>query len=314
MRQIRTWAAFAVAAAASAAGLAACGPADPETGGSNEPSLRVILIPADGGTEDGTRADYEPIFAAVGRLTQLSFDISVGQSYNSVVEAMCTGAAEVAFMGPVTYLQARERGCVELLAVGAEGGQSTYYAGILTRADAPFQSVADLKGASVAFGDVNSASSFVFQMTMLLDAGLDPPEDLSVIRLTGSHANSLAALAHGQVDAAAASLDSFEKAVAQNALDPTAIRVLAVSDPIPYPPLVMSARLPPDLKARLKAGFAQAHQAEGVSPEMIRGYGGKRVDRYDTEFGPERFDAAEAAMKRVDLALREAVLKKAGSS
>ena len=174
--------------------------------------------------------------------------------------------------------------------------------------------MADLKGASVAFGDVNSASSFVFQMTMLLDAGLDPPEDLSVIRLTGSHANSLAALAHGQVDAAAASLDSFEKAVAQNALDPTAIRVLAVSDPIPYPPLVMSARLPPDLKARLKAGFAQAHQAEGVSPEMIRGYGGKRVDRYDTEFGPERFDAAEAAMKRVDLALREAVLKKAGSS
>lgn len=275
-------------------------------------TLRVILIPADGGTADGTLADYGPVFDAVGRMSGLSFDLTVGQSYNAVVEAMCNGSAEVAFMGPVTYLQASERGCAELLAVGVQDGRSVYYAGLMTAADAPYSGVADLKGSSAAFGDINSASSFVFPVAMMLDAGLDPVADLSAVRLTGSHANSLAMLAQGQVDAAAASLDSYEKAVEQGAVDPARIRVLARSEAIPYPPLVMNSRLPDDLKARLKAGFSAVHEAEGVSPEMIRGYGGKRVDRYDTEFAAAEFDRAARVMARIDDSLREAILSKAG--
>jgi len=274
-------------------------------------ALRVVLIPADGGTESGTLADYQPVFEAVGRLTDISFDLKVGQSYNAVVEAMCNGAAEVAFMGPVTYLQAHERGCAELLAVGVLDGESIYHAGLLTAADAPYQSVADLKGASVAFGDINSASSFVFPMAMILDAGLDPVADLGVVHLAGSHANSLAVLSQGQVDVAAASLDSFEKAIGQGAIDPARVRVLAVSDPIPYPPLVMSSRLSDDLKARLREGFSRVHQAEGVSPEMVRGYGGKQVDRYDTEFSPAEFDTAAKVMSRIDDRMRAEILDKA---
>lgn len=291
----------------AAAVLAACqGPASeaPDT-------LRVVLIPADGGTEDGTRADYQPVFDAVARQTGLSFDLTVGQSYNAVVEAMCNGAAEVAFMGPVTYLQAEERGCGTLLAVGVENGQSIYFAGLFTQAASPIKTVSDLKGASVAFGDVNSASSFIFPMAMILDAGLDPAADLSRVMLTGSHANSLAALSRGHIDVAAASFDSYEKAVSQGAIDSATIRVLARSEAIPYPPLVMSTRLPDALKARLKAAFADVHQAEGVMPEMIRGYGGKRVDRYDTDFDPARFDVVARIMARIDDSLREAILKKA---
>src|ERR1700760_1555932 len=72
--------------------------------------LRVVLIPADGGTEDGTRADYAPTFEAVTRTTGLQFDIKVAQSYAAVVEAMCNHSADIAFVGPVTYIQAHARG------------------------------------------------------------------------------------------------------------------------------------------------------------------------------------------------------------
>lgn len=296
---------FALAALAI---LAGCKGSDQGAAG----TLRVVLIPADGGTADGTIADYAPVFEAVGAMSDLSFELTVGQSYNAVVEAMCNGGAEVAFMGPVTYLQASERGCAELLAVGVQDDRSVYYAGFMTAVDAPFATLADLNGASVAFGDINSASSFVFPVAMLLDAGLDPVADLSNIRLTGSHANSLAMLAQGQVDAAAASLDSYEKAVEQGAVDPARIRILARSEAIPYPPLVMNSRLPADLKAKLRQGFAAVHEAEGVSPEMIRGYGGKRIDRYDTQFASAEFDAAARVLARIDDDMREAVLRKAG--
>lgn len=275
--------------------------------------LRVVLIPADGGTEDGTKADYQPVFNAVSRMTGLGFDIRVGQSYGAVVEAMCNGAADVAFVGPVTYVQAKERGCAELLAVGVEKGQSIYYAGIFTSKDSSIHALADLKGKRVAFGDINSASSFLFPMTMIMDAGVDPVRDLARINLAGSHANSLAALTQKQVDAAALSFDSFEKAVNQGAVDATTVRIVAKSMPIPYPPIVMNARLPAALKATLKTSFGEVHHAPGVTSQMVRGYGGKPVDRYDTAFPAAAFDVAARKMAKLDDALKAEILKKASA-
>ena len=85
--------------------------------------LTVILIPADGGTEAGTKADYQPLFNAVARTSGLRFEIRVAQSYGAVVEALCNGTADIAFVGPVTYIQAHNRHCAELLAVAVEKGQ-----------------------------------------------------------------------------------------------------------------------------------------------------------------------------------------------
>ncbi|HEU0096227.1 MAG TPA: phosphate/phosphite/phosphonate ABC transporter substrate-binding protein, partial [Rhizomicrobium sp.] len=219
--------------------------------------------------------------------------------------------ADIAFVGPVTYIQASQRRCADLLAVGVENGQSIYYAGIFTKQNAPIHALKDLKGKRVAFGDVNSTSSFVFPMTMIMDAGLDPVRDLAAIRLTGSHANSLAALVQGQVDASALSFDSFDKAIAQKAVDPTTIRVVAKSMAIPYPPIIMNAHLPSALKAELKKAFAAVDKAPGVTPEMIRGYGGEKLDRYDTAFPAARFNVAAGQMARLTTQLQGEILAKA---
>jgi hypothetical protein len=66
--------------------------------------LRVLLVPADGGTEEGTRMDFEPLFRAVGRETGRQFSVRVGQSYTAVVQAMANGQVDIAFSGAVTYL------------------------------------------------------------------------------------------------------------------------------------------------------------------------------------------------------------------
>jgi phosphonate transport system substrate-binding protein len=279
--------------------------------GDQSQPLRVVLVPADGGTEDGTKADFQPVFNAVSKLTGLNFELRVGQSYAAVVEALCSGSADIAFVGPVTYVQAHDRGCADLLAVAVEKGQSIYYAGLFTKASAPIRTIKDLKGKRVAFGDVNSTSSFVFPMTMIMDAGLDPIRDLGAIRLTGSHANSLAALVQGQVDVAALSFDSFDKAVREHAVDPSTIRVVARSIAIPYPPIVMNAHLSPALKAKLKSAFGAVASAPGVSPDMIRGYGGAKVDRYDSAFPAARFDIAATKMAKLTDALKGEILQKA---
>ena len=76
--------------------------------------LRVMLVPTDGGTEDGTRADFEPIFNALSRTTKLQFKIVVGQSYASVIEGMAAGLVDIAFVGPTLYLEAAKKGLQSL--------------------------------------------------------------------------------------------------------------------------------------------------------------------------------------------------------
>lgn len=274
------------------------------------PPLRVLLIPADGGTESGTLADYRPIFNAVARRTGLRFDLKVAQSYGGVVEAMCNNAADIAFVGSVTYLQARKRGCAEPLAVAVKSGRSVYYAGLFVRPQSSIRAIAELRGKRVAFGDVNSTSAFIFPIVMLLDAGIDPVRDLSAVRMTGTHANSLAALINGEVDAAALSFDSYDKAVRANVPGARALRVIARSDPIPYPPLIANTRLAPALRGQLRAAFETLDDSPGVTPAMIRGYGGAQVDGYVGHVAPDHFDPAARKMAQVSDALKDELLRK----
>jgi phosphonate transport system substrate-binding protein len=298
-------------AAAALTPLAAFAQAQHE--GSDAKPLRVILIPADGGTEDGTRKDFQPIFSAIGQATGLNFDIKVGQSYSAVVEAMCNGAADIAWYGPASYLQAKARGCAELLALAVRNGESVYYSGIFARKGADISTLGDLKGKRIALGDVNSTSSFNVPVAMMLSAGVDPTRDVGAINMTGSHANVLKALSEGLVDAGGASFDSFAKAVNAKAIDPSKIEVVAKSLPIPYPPLAIHPAVDPAVKAKLREAFNKVHTLPGISKDQIRGYGGSKVDGYTAQVSEEEMANAGKMFDAVTDQIKTDIMKKAGS-
>lgn len=280
--------------------------------GSAARPLEVILIPADGGTEDGTKADFLPLFNALTRASGLHFRVRVGQSYGAAIEAVCSGLADIAWLGPVSYRQARDRGCAELLAVESTGGSATYYAGLFALKTSGITDASALKGKSVAFGPPQSASAFVFPAALLLQAGLDPLTDLSQVRIGDSHTSGLMALDNGLVDAAAASFISFERAADAGVLSPARFRVIARSRPIPNPPLTVARQLPEATKATLRKTVSRLHELPGVRPEDIRGYGGKKVDRYDTSVTDADFDAAFEPVGSIDADFTAAMVRRAG--
>jgi phosphonate transport system substrate-binding protein len=282
----------------------------PRDGSPGKP-LAVMLIPADGGTEGGTKADFLPLFNAVTQTQGLHFDVRVGQSYGAVVEGMANGQVDVGWFGPVSYLDARKRAGAELLAVAVEHGSSTYYSGIFVRSDSPLHSLADLKGKTLAVGDPSSSSSFAFPLAMLIEAGVDPVKDLGRIVMTGSHVNSLTAASEGHADAGAASFNSFEKAVTDNKIPADRLRPLAKSDPLPNPPLAMHPGLDPEIKKKLRDGFASVHKAPGITPDQVRGYGGAKVDRYEVNYPEAEFLKVAGRLEKVE-AIKADVLKKAG--
>lgn len=281
--------------------------------GSAGKPLRVILVPADGGTEDGTKKDFQPIFSAIEQSTGLKFDIKVGQSYSSVVEAMCSGAADIAWYGPASYLQAKARGCSELLALAVSHGKSVYYSGIFARTDSGINSLADLKGKRVALGDVGSTSSFNVPVAMMMAAGVQPARDLGGINMAGSHANVLKALSEGLVDAGGASFDSFEKAVNSKAIDPTRIKVVAKSTALPYPPLAVHPKVSTDVKAKLRDAFNNVDKLPGISKDHIRGYGGAKVDGYTAHVSESDMAAAGKLFELVTDQVKQDIMKKASA-
>jgi len=272
--------------------------------------FNVLLVPADGGTEEGTISDFKPIFNAISLATNYSFNIIVGQSYSAVVEGICSGLADFAWFGPVTYLQAKDKGCVELLAVEVRKGSSVYYSGIFTNNNnLSINNLNDLYGKKVAFGDINSTSSFVFPMAMLVESGINPIKDLSKSQLTGSHANSLKALQAGIVDAAAASFNSYEKAVRQGSIIANEFKIIAKSDPIPNPPLAMSVNLPKIVKDTIRYEISQLHNNPNIKEGMLRGYGGKKVDYYDTSITDKDMLPALKKMLLIDNDFKKAILE-----
>jgi phosphonate transport system substrate-binding protein len=288
--------------------------AHPLAPASAEPAaLRVLLIPADGGTADGTKSDFKPLFDALSKTTGLSFDVRVGQSYAAVIEGMCAGQADIAWFGPSSFLTAQERGCAELLAVEERNGATTYYAGLFVRADSRIKSVKDLKGRTLALGSSHSASSFAYPLAMLRDAGLDPVDDIAGLVLSESHSQGLMALSLGRVDAAGASLISFERALNQGGLKASDFRILAKSSAIPNPPLAVSSRLPAELKKTLRTALANLHETPGIKADAIRGYGGKPVDRYITDIDADELAEAAKVILFLDDDLKAALLRKAGA-
>ncbi|MGH8789179.1 MAG: phosphate/phosphite/phosphonate ABC transporter substrate-binding protein [Cupriavidus necator] len=308
---IRTITAIALACAGLAGSATVFAQAQHD--GSAASPLRVVLIPADGGTEDGTKKDFEPIFGAISQATGLKFDIKIGQSYGAVVEAMCNGAADIAWYGPASYLQARARGCAELLALAVRDGQSVYYSGIFARADAGISRISDLKGKKIALGDVNSTSSFNVPVAMMLSSGVRPASDAAMISMAGSHANVLKALAEGLVDAGGASFDSFEKAANAKAIDPARIKVVAKSAPIPYPPLAMHPKLSDGVKARLRDAFNNINKLPGITKDQIRGYGGGKVDGYTSKVSETDMAAAGKMFDLVTDQVKTDIIRKAGA-
>ena len=221
--------------------------------------------------------------------------------------------ADIAWYGPASYLQAKGRGCAELLALAVRHGDSVYYSGIFARTDSGINGLSDLKGKKVALGDVNSTSSFNVPVAMMIDSGLQPARDLGVINMAGSHANVLKALAEGLVDAGGASFDSFEKAVNSKAIDPSKVKVIVKSSPIPYPPLAIHPKVNAGIKGKLKEAFNNIDKLPGITKDQIRGYGGGKVDGYTANISEADMAKAGKMFELVTDQVKQDIMKKAST-
>jgi len=145
----------------------------------------------------------------------LNFDYVLYSNYERQVEGHFAGHYDVAWNSPLAWIEAerlaKERGR-EAKAIAMRDTDQDLTSVIVVKAGSPIQSVADLKGKTLAVGASDSPQATLIPLAHLAEQGLDPEGDLQVSRfevgvgLHGDHIggerDAAKALIAGEADAA----------------------------------------------------------------------------------------------------------------
>jgi phosphonate transport system substrate-binding protein len=89
-----------------------------------------------------------------------------------ILEGLANGTIDLAYVGSTEMIQASDRGLASLLLAVELNGQTDYLSYWVTKKEAPYQNVKELKGKPIAFSSKTSTSGFVIPMWDLYQQGL----------------------------------------------------------------------------------------------------------------------------------------------
>jgi phosphonate transport system substrate-binding protein len=189
-------------------------------------TLRLSMIPT---TDPGKLArESEPLVAYLETALGAKVELTVPLNYAAVVEAFGADKVDVAFFGGFTYVQSHKRfGALPL--VQRERDQA-FHSLFITQAGSPISALADLKGKSFAFGDVNSTSGHLMPEYYLRQAAVDPDVIAKAI-YTGGHDATALAVANSKVDAGALDEAVFQKLTKDGKLDAAKLQIFYTTPP-----------------------------------------------------------------------------------
>jgi len=240
-------------------------------------TINVGMVPDAGATQVSVK-EKEPLKAYLEQKLGRPVNLIIPTSYNATVEALGNGSLDFAYLGGLTYIKAHARyGVVPLVQRTAD---LQFRALFITSRQSGIHSLADLKGKTFAFGDINSTSGHLMPYMEMRQAGIDPNTNLK-FRYTGSHPATAKAVESGAVDAGALDETVYNSMVSEGKLDPTKIRVFYMSKP--FVDYVWVARK--EIGQAVQEKFAQAFTdlKEGQDDEVLKIVRGKNFVRANNE-------------------------------
>ncbi len=187
-----------------------------------EAAVRIGMIPDAGATQVSVE-QKAPLRAYLSKTLGRSVELVIPTNYNATVEALGNGSLDFAYLGGLTFVKAHARyGAVPLVQREID---TQFHSLFITQAGSDIQSLANLKGKTFAFGDINSTSGHLMPYLAMTKAGIDPDKDLKSFRYTGSHAATVQAVAAGIVNAGACDQTVYHSLVNTGKVDGKKMRV-----------------------------------------------------------------------------------------
>lgn len=240
-RAMRALKLFGVAAIAATATVGAATAAEP---------LRVGMVP-DAGATQVSLEQKAPLQKYLEQQLGRPVKLIIPTNYNATVEGLGNGSLDVAYLGGLTFVKAHARyGVVPLVQRDID---RQFHSLFITKADSGITSLAQLKGKTFCFGDINSTSGHLYPYLAMKRAGISVDKSLKSFRYTGSHPATIQAVASGVCDAGALD-ETVYKSMAEDKKLPAGLKVFHSVGP--FADYVWAARN--DLPAREQQAVAAA--------------------------------------------------------
>jgi len=193
----------------------------------------------------------------IGERARVALSTRFVGSYAGLAQRIREDAIDVAWLPPVVYVALERDGVVEPLVSNHRAGEAAFHGVLLVAAEATVHTLDGLRGLRVAWVDPCSASGYVMPRIELFMLGMDPRTLFGEEVFTGSHDESVRAVAEGRADVAAtfARIDGAGNVTAGSwsQLDGMRgrVRVLWTLGAIPSDVMVARTRYPKELRERV---------------------------------------------------------------
>lgn len=201
--------------------------------------------------------EWGPFKEALETATGEEFEFFAVNSRTAAAEALRAKTVDFVVSGPAEYVVINKLTQATPL-IGL--GRPDYHCAIVVRADSGINTVADLKGKKVAFGDIGSTSNMLCPMQVLADYGLDPVNDIEKTHTSRNIAHE--ALKAGDVDALGSNAGSWLRVRNKETDLPYGFfKMLARSGDLPNDMIMVGAHVPAEAAELVKTSILENKDA-----------------------------------------------------
>lgn len=170
--------------------------------------------------------------------------LKLSPSMSAAIDEVSKGSVELAYLTPVAYLKAHDKGNAQLVAKMVTNNKATFQLMVVVRENSSIKHVQDLKGRTFAFGD----KAALLQRAVVVGAGM-PLESLGEYKFIGHYDNIAKGVANGDFDA------GILKDTMAHDWQNRGLRILHSSPPLPPYNIVASSKLDAKLLKQVQQAF-----------------------------------------------------------
>lgn len=220
---------------------------------------------------------FEPLVSYLSERLERPVQLHISRSYEDQVKRLAEGAVDLAYMGPSSYIKARDNFKASTLEpIQLIVAEAPYRAAIIVHQDTDIQKLTDLKNHSMAFGSYHSYTGH-FIVRQLLRLEQVYLRDLQFYSYLGRHERAIMSVVHKEFDAAATT-----EGMAKRFIDlGYPIRILQTSELLAPTVLVARGGLEPHTIDTLRDALLLPNQYQ---MEQIAQFGSQFYEVDDYEF------------------------------
>lgn len=273
--------------------LTACGGAN-----TDEKTTFTIAYAPNESTEQSSDA-RNGLAADLGDALGMEVKEIQASDYNAIIEALRTGNADMAYMGPLSVALSVERADAEPIVMKAPEGdkaQAVYHSLLIARADNDeINSIADIKGKTMAFVDPDSTSGNLVPTSEIIKAFPNDRLDtdklhtngdfFEAVSFSGKHQAGLQALIKGDVDVVPISDQILAAEIANGNAAEGDVKIIHSSSAIPAEAMIVGTSVDDELQAKL-VEFMTGYDNDAYFTEVIKKEGARFVACEISDYEP----------------------------